>query len=146
MDGVSKKLTELAWLLREHREAVELEVIRFGSRLRRMGTRELSWRDVLTICRSAPPKSRLAGELDPRAAWGDGEYLLALVVDVLNVANWQRSKDGSKGRRPPKPIPRPGQSERGARERGRFKDVQPMSLDDMGAFLHRPRRPVTVEQ
>lgn len=39
---------------------------------------------------------------------GDGytlsEHLLMLVVDELRLANWQRSKDGSKGRRKPKPI------------------------------------------
>lgn len=39
---------------------------------------------------------------------GDGhtrsEHLLFLVVDELRTANWQRSKDGAKGRNKPKPI------------------------------------------
>lgn len=29
-------------------------------------------------------------------------------MDELRVANWQRTKDGSKGRNQPKPIDRPG--------------------------------------
>lgn len=43
-----------------------------------------------------------------RAAGGDGytrtEHLLFLAVDELRVANWQRSKDGSRNRNRPKPI------------------------------------------
>lgn len=39
---------------------------------------------------------------------GDGhtrsEHLLYLAVDELRTANWQRSKDGAKGRNKPKPI------------------------------------------
>lgn len=36
--------------------------------------------------------------------WTLNDHLLALVHDQLAIANWQRSKDGSKGRRRPKPI------------------------------------------
>jgi hypothetical protein len=32
------------------------------------------------------------------------QHLLAMAVDKLAVANWQRSKDGQKGTRRPKPI------------------------------------------
>lgn len=43
-----------------------------------------------------------------RAAGGDTwtltDHLLALVHDQLAIANWQRSKDGSKGRNRPKPV------------------------------------------
>lgn len=43
-----------------------------------------------------------------RAVGGDDwtltEHLLALVHDQLAVANWQRSKDGAKGRNRPKPL------------------------------------------
>jgi hypothetical protein len=35
-------------------------------------------------------------------------HLLAAAIDQLVTANWQRSEDGQKGRRKPKPIPRPG--------------------------------------
>jgi hypothetical protein len=36
--------------------------------------------------------------------WTLEQHLLALAVDRLAVANWQRSKDGQKGTRRPKPI------------------------------------------
>jgi hypothetical protein len=36
--------------------------------------------------------------------WSRSEHLLAIVADRLAVANWQRSKDGQKGTRRPKPI------------------------------------------
>lgn len=46
--------------------------------------------------------------LTARAAGGDGwtrsEHLLCLVLDELRIANWQRSKDGSKNRNRPKSM------------------------------------------
>ena len=42
---------------------------------------------------------RLAGD-----DWSLDQHLLAIVADRLAVANWQRSKDGQKGTRRPKPI------------------------------------------
>lgn len=36
--------------------------------------------------------------------WALTDHLLALVHDQLAIANWQRSKDGSKGRNRPKPL------------------------------------------
>jgi hypothetical protein len=44
----------------------------------------------------------MAGE---GAEWGITDHLLANVVDVLAIANWQRG--GGKGSRPPR-VPRPG--------------------------------------
>lgn len=53
-----------------------------------------------------------------QAAGGDGwtraEHLMAMVVDELKVANWQRSKDGAKNRNRPKPIS-PLAAQRGVR-------------------------------
>jgi len=60
--------------------------------------------------------------------WGLPEHLLALLVDALHVANWQRSSDGSKGRNYPEPIPRPGV---GPKTVGR--DALP--LDEMDEWL-----------
>lgn len=46
--------------------------------------------------------------LTAQAAGGDGwsrtDHLLALIVDELRVANWQRSKDGARNRNRPKRI------------------------------------------
>lgn len=40
--------------------------------------------------------------------WPLTQQLLASAVDELRVMIWQKTKDGQKGRKPPKPIPRPG--------------------------------------
>lgn len=129
-------LTFLAWLIREHREAVEYELIRHGARLRHMGTSALSWRDVFVMCRAAPPKSPLAAAIDPRQAWDTADYLLAASADAQRWLQWSKTKDGKKNRNRPKPIPRPGMRET---DKGRFTDVEVMDLDDMKAYLSRPR-------
>jgi hypothetical protein len=36
--------------------------------------------------------------------WSRTDHLLALVVDELRIANWQRSRDGSRNRNRPKRI------------------------------------------
>lgn len=45
---------------------------------------------------------------DGHRLWTPDTYMLANVVDVLQVANWQRSEDGTKGRNKPKSVQRPG--------------------------------------
>lgn len=52
-----------------------------------------------------------AGE---QALWGPAEQLLALAVDALHVANWQRSDPKKAGNTPPKRIPTPFTPKRGA--------------------------------
>jgi len=52
-----------------------------------------------TIAKASPP---------PDDWWTAERDLLASVVDALNVLAWQKTKDGSKGNNPPKPIRRPG--------------------------------------
>lgn len=142
MDGVRKKLISLAWLIREHREAVELELIRHGERLRWMGSGRLSWRDVWVICTSAPPKSPLAVALNPRLAWDTTDYLLADLADSQRWLVWSKTRDGQRNRNRPKPIPRPGVRE----VEGRMTDVRAMSVEDMKAFLARRRVSVSSEQ
>ncbi|MPZ27547.1 MAG: hypothetical protein GEV12_14340 [Micromonosporaceae bacterium] len=48
------------------------------------------------------------GSLLYRSVGGDSwtltDHLLALNYDQLAIANWQRSKDGAKGRNRPKPL------------------------------------------
>lgn len=71
----------------------------------------LNWRALHAfVAQSAlQPATALHRELvGEHYQWGMVEQLLALVVDELAVANWQRSKDGAKGRNRPSPLPRPG--------------------------------------
>lgn len=61
---------------------------------------------VLRLVMQLGPGSRLAKKsAGPAGAWSTESHLLAHIVDVLAVANYQRG--GGKGTRP-KPISRPG--------------------------------------
>jgi hypothetical protein len=50
------------------------------------------------------------------SAWTTTDHLLARAIDALEVANWMRSEDGSKGKNRPEPVLRPTQ-QREAQER-----------------------------
>lgn len=52
---------------------------------------------------AADPTSLLAREFGSDG-WSRTDHLLALVVDDLRLANWQRSRDGARNRNRPKPI------------------------------------------
>lgn len=103
--GDAGGIRSLLGLIREHREAVEYDLIAHGLRLDQLGTRGLSWRDLLVIVRQSPTGSAVDRALSPKEApWGLGEQLMAHVADLLATANWQRAGQGE----PPKPIVRPG--------------------------------------
>lgn len=58
------------------------------------------------ILRHLPPGNALQRErLGEGAYWTADTYLLALIGDALQAANWQRAGDRNAQR--PKPIPRP---------------------------------------
>lgn len=65
-----------------------------------------------------PRESRTARAVDPRAAWGECEHLLALVADHLAFMRYEQA--GGKGRKP-KPLPRPSA--------GRKKAVKRLDVD-----------------
>lgn len=63
--------------------------------------------------------------------WGLSEHLIAVAIDVLNMANWQRG--GGRRSNRPKPIPRPGvQDPNVTRLVGRSQ-----SVESLRAFLER---------
>lgn len=71
-----------------------------------LGTEALSWRDMWMIFANAPTGSVLAVSVQgERALWTVSDYLLAIIADELNDANWQRG--GGKGTRPDR-LKRPG--------------------------------------
>jgi hypothetical protein len=61
---------------------------------------------VRQLPRDAAVQRSVYGEL---VEWGPLEHLVALVVDVLQAANWQRS--GNRHAKRPRPLPRPGMPE-----------------------------------
>lgn len=82
-------------------------MIRAGLRLRDCPSRALNWRDVILVIRYAARDSPIQRALadDDGPIWGTSDYLLAMTVDALHAANYQRG--GGKGTKP-KPLPRPG--------------------------------------
>lgn len=100
-------------LLDEQQEAIEYDLIVMGLRLDWLGTERLSWRDLHVIVQNLPRESALARAMHGKdVLWGLSEHLLAEAIDVLALANWQRSNAGKRTPGPkPKPIPRPGKSD-----------------------------------
>jgi hypothetical protein len=68
--------------------------------------------------------------------WSLDQHLMALAVDALRIANWQRSKDGQKGTRKPKPIS--PLARRGGRNEQYGKTTA--DPDEVKAYLGRLRR------
>lgn len=56
-----------------------------------------------------PASSRVARADLPDLAWGDSERLLWSIEYTLRVIAWQRTEDGAKGRRKPKPLQTPAE-------------------------------------
>lgn len=91
------------------------------------------WGDLLAIVRQSPRGSAISraknGEED---TWGVLEHLIAGVIDLLAVGNWQRGGDEHAKR--PDPLPRPGVDKRtvGGEQIARGKAV---SIEEMNKKL-----------
>lgn len=77
--------------------------------------------------------------------WGVAEHIAALQADALRMLLWAKSKDASKKppRNQPKPIPRPGITEKQEQAEGRFKDVVGRPLEEMKRRLALPRKAIS---
>jgi Family of unknown function (DUF5361) len=96
-------------LLREHRSAIESDLISLGLRLRDVGTPEFTFHDLYVICENSNRSSALARSIHGTdLAWTLDNHLLASQLDALNLLLWQKTKDGHKNKNRPKPIDRPG--------------------------------------
>lgn len=93
-------------LRRDYREQIDVDCIRyygapFLETLHRYGVLMTA-----ALIRYLPEDSATMRSINQR--WSISDHLLAAIYDQLSAANWQRSADGQKNRRRPKPIPRPG--------------------------------------
>lgn len=64
------------------------------------------------LWRGLPDSSRTVRRLVPEARWTQADYLLRAIELDCRTAVWQRSRDGSKGRNAPQPIPTPAERAR----------------------------------
>lgn len=134
-------IASLRELIRQHKEAVEYHLISLGLRLAWLGTTALTWRDLLVIVKQAPAGSSIrrstGGE---EAEWGLQEQLLAALFDSQQLLVWMQSEDGAKGRNRPRPLPRPGVEDEGARHGSAAVDIVDMAewLAKQNPEQHRP--------
>lgn len=72
----------------------------------------LSWDDLYAVIFAAPPGSAVFHAVEK--GWDTNSHLLAVAVDTLRVANWQRTEDATKKppRNVPEPFPRPGDNDK----------------------------------
>ena len=118
----------LVQFLTDYGEAVEYHLIDMGLRLRWLGTDLLTWSDLHAIIRGAPSSSAIGRELaGPGAAWSLLEHLTAVLIDAVNMGNWQRQGDPYARR--PDPIKRPG-ADTGGMHIGR----EPIPISEFAAW------------
>lgn len=102
----------LAHVADEHESALSADLIRAGLRLRDAGcSPAFTLADLRDFVQYSPPDSALYQSMYPpteESAWTPDMHLLAVIADSLRWLQWAKTKDASKGRNPPKPIPRPG--------------------------------------
>lgn len=100
-----------------------------------LGTERLTFRRLLrVILPNLPPTSAFRRAIDPDGSrWGEAEHLLAVVIDLLNLGNWQRQNAGSKNpSEKPKPYPRPEQQAEIAEKQLSDRDLRIAALKAQG--------------
>lgn len=125
--GIAGLLT----LIREHKEAVEFDLIELGLRLDWLGSETLTWHDLAVIVRQSPPGSAVRrSAMGADAPWSLTDLLLAQMIDNTNLLIWLQSADGQKNQNRPKPLPRPG-----VKDDSKRHGSEPLPLDEMTAWL-----------
>lgn len=111
-------------LIRQHREAIQYDLLKDGLRLSWLGSRRLGWDDFAVWVKFLPASSQTV-QAAHGPSWSPELHMLANIVDVLSWANWQRG--GGKGSKP-KPVKRPG--DKNSQTFGRA-----VPIDDVRQFL-----------
>lgn len=125
--------------VRRYGRAVEADLaLRAGpqDQLTQLG-RTLSWRrlDILIDALARTPGTLLRAEL-ARDDWTLDQHLLALILDALRIANWQRG--GRKGAPRPQPVSPLAKRETRARAE-RSGDAGGRGQEEIDALLHAMR-------
>jgi hypothetical protein len=99
--GIQSLLT----LPKEQWEAIEADAVAAGWHVS-----DLNWREIAAMVKHSDRGSALYKVVHgEKAAWSITDHLLAMLVDLMQILVWFKTKDGSKGRNRPKPLPRPGE-------------------------------------
>jgi hypothetical protein len=99
-------------LLEEHPEELEADFQRvYQVDLLDLFRGEITPRKAAALAANLPPGSAVWVAMGGERAWSPDQHLLALVEHNTRIAWWAKTKDGSKGRRPPQRL-RPPKSPR----------------------------------
>lgn len=128
-------------LLKEHDGPIRADLRRYyGLSLARPGLGLMELADLVVYLPDDSATKRAIGE-----GWTLSEQLSALVADRLEVLIWQKTADGSKGKNPPKPIPRPGFEDSSTGRYGTAKLTRSEAEKWMASRRARRLPPGTVE-
>lgn len=108
--GHTGKILGLLDLIDDHGEAIEFDLITLGLRLRNLGSKNFSWRDLYVIVTHLPASSATHRSVlgDEETEWTLTNHLLAGIAEGIGWLKWAKTKDGERNRNQPKQIPRPG--------------------------------------
>ena len=124
-------MIQLVVLAREHPRALNYDLMRVGHRLRDLddpGAR-LTMGDLLDLALYADPSMAIYRVLNPDWEWDLTNQLLAYLIDHEQMVAW--AEGGRKGPKP-KPIPRPGVSEK---EEKRYRAAKQSTRAEVDAYL-----------
>lgn len=124
-------MIQLVGLVNEHPRALNYDLMRVGHRLRDLDDSGsgLTLGDLLDLVSYADPSMALYRVLNPEWEWDLTNQLLAFLIDHHQMQAW--AEGGKKGPKP-KPIPRPGVSEK---EEKRYKAAKKSTRAEVDAYL-----------
>lgn len=122
---------QLVGLVDEHPRALNYDLMRVGHRLRDLydDGSGLTLGDLLDLVSFADPSMALYRVLNPEWEWDLTNQLLAFMIDHQQMQAW--GEGGKKGPKP-KPIPRPGVSEK---EEKRYRAAKQSTRAEVDAYL-----------
>lgn len=122
---------QLVMLAREHPRALNYDLMRVGHRLRDLDDPRagLTIGDLLDMASFADPTMAIYRVLNPEWEWDLTNQLLAFLIDHQQMQAW--GEGGRKGPKP-KPIPRPGVSEK---DEKKYRTSKRSTREEIDAYL-----------
>lgn len=124
-------MTQLVGLVDEHPRALNYDLMRVGHRLRDLydDGSGLTLGDLLDLVVHADTTSAVYRALNPEWEWDLTNQLLAYMIDHHQMVAW--SEGGRKGPKP-RPIPRPGVTEK---DEKKYQTAKRSSREEIDAYL-----------
>lgn len=122
---------QLVELAREHPRALNYDLMGVGHRIRDLEdpSSGLTLGDLLDLVSYASPSMAIYRVLNPDWEWDLTNQLLAYLIDHQQMQAW--GEGGRKGPKP-KPIPRPGVSEK---EEKKYQTAKRSTREEIDAYL-----------